>query len=86
MNSSVLRKSLRFPKSGAAVGAIHTYSAETDDLEVQLIDLQGRLLETTQGNKSGGRISLKDIKPGIYIMNLRQAGRILASRKIVRTL
>lgn len=59
---------------------------KTDDLEVQLIDLQGRLLETTQGNKSGGRISLKDIKPGIYIMNLRQAGRILASRKIVRTL
>lgn len=58
---------------------------KTDELEVELLDFQGRSLKTIQGKKSGGRISLKDIKPGIYIMNLKQAGRVLASRKIVRT-
>ncbi len=64
---------------------MHT-SQKDDQLEVELRDLQGRILKKVPANNSSGRINVKDIKPGIYIVNLKQGGRILASRKIVRSL
>ncbi|MBZ0242917.1 MAG: DUF1028 domain-containing protein, partial [Bacteroidales bacterium] len=59
---------------------------KTEQLEVELRDLQGRRLEKVPVNNSSGRIDLKDVKPGIYILNLKQGERILASRKIYRSL
>lgn len=62
----------------------HTWQ-KTDQLEVELLDLEGRLLEKVAVNNTAGRINVKDVKPGIYIVNLKQGERVLASRKIVRS-
>ncbi|MCK9450908.1 MAG: DUF1028 domain-containing protein [Bacteroidales bacterium] len=59
---------------------------KTEQLEVELLDLQGRLLEKVSVDNSSGRINVKDIKPGLYILNLKQGERVLASRKIYRSL
>jgi len=61
----------------------HTMRSD-ESLVVEFRDLQGKLLKTVSAKTSNGRINVKSIKPGLYLVNLKQGNRVLASRKIYR--
>ena len=59
-----------------------TSNSDIQDIDYQIIDIYGRLLE--QGQAKGNTLDLNRQKPGVYFIRLFQDDRILSTEKIIK--
>ncbi len=65
------------------VSIIYHSSSKSSNVQIRIMDVSGKTHLTQEINKNETRINLKDLITGIYLVNLLEDNRLVASKKLI---